>query len=102
MGALLWGLVRLRRETQPATRMLPEREGPRPSLRLRSGTVSGVEPWIVEGAIAAWLAFVAEGFFEFNFGTSPVLMVFLFVVSVPFARGRADPRIGPTAAGNQR
>ena len=40
--------------------------------------------WIAEGAVAAWLAFVVEGFFEFNFGTSPVLMLFLFVVSTPF------------------
>lgn len=40
--------------------------------------------WLIDGAIAGWLAFVVEGFFEFNFGTSPVLMVFLFVVSTPF------------------
>jgi putative inorganic carbon (hco3(-)) transporter len=46
--------------------------------RCRSGQ------WLIDGAIAAWLAFMVEGFFEFNFGTSPVLMVFLFVVSIPF------------------
>jgi O-antigen ligase len=40
--------------------------------------------WIADGVVAGWLAFVAEGFFEFNFGTSPVLMLFLFVVSTPF------------------
>jgi putative inorganic carbon (hco3(-)) transporter len=40
--------------------------------------------WISDGVVAGWLAFVAEGFFEFNFGTSPVLMLFLFVVSTPF------------------
>jgi hypothetical protein len=40
--------------------------------------------WVADAAFAAWLAFVAEGFFEFNFGTSPVLMVFLFVMSTPF------------------
>ncbi|HMD95925.1 MAG TPA: O-antigen ligase family protein [Terriglobia bacterium] len=40
--------------------------------------------WISDGALAGWLAFVAEGFFEFNFGTSPVLMLFLFVLSTPF------------------
>jgi hypothetical protein len=27
---------------------------------------------------------MAEGCFEFNFGTSPVLMVFLFISSTPF------------------
>jgi O-antigen ligase/polysaccharide polymerase Wzy-like membrane protein len=66
MVALVWGLVRLRREP-PASRETPA--------------------WVVEAAIAGWLAFAAEGFFEFNFGTSPVLMLFLFVVSLPFARG---------------
>jgi O-antigen ligase len=40
--------------------------------------------WVADAALAAWLAFFAEGFFEFNFGTSPVLMVFLFVMSTPF------------------
>jgi O-antigen ligase len=40
--------------------------------------------WVADAAFAAWLAFFAEGFFEFNFGTSPVLMVFLFVMSTPF------------------
>ncbi len=40
--------------------------------------------WILDAAFASWLAFVAEGFFEFNFGTSPVLMVFLFIASTPF------------------
>jgi len=39
---------------------------------------------VADAAFAAWLAFVAEGFFEFNFGTTPVLMVFLFLMSTPF------------------
>jgi O-antigen ligase len=51
-------------------------------LRIRRGLSSG--RWVADGAFAAWLAFVAEGFFEFNFGTTPVLMVFLFVMSTPF------------------
>ena len=40
--------------------------------------------WMADAALAGWLAFLAEGCFEFNFGTSPVLMVFLFVTSIPF------------------
>jgi O-antigen ligase len=40
--------------------------------------------WIADAAFAAWIAFLAEGCFEFNFGTSPVLMAFLFVTSTPF------------------
>lgn len=45
--------------------------------------------WIADGAFAAWLAFLAEGCFEFNFGTSPVLMAFLFVTATPFVARRA-------------
>ncbi len=60
MAALLWHIWKIRRRSGPSL-------------------------WLVDGAIAAWLAFVVEGFFEFNFGTSPVLMVLLFVVSTPFA-----------------
>jgi putative inorganic carbon (HCO3(-)) transporter len=51
-------------------------------LRIR-GKLSS-ERWVADAAFAAWLAFLAEGFFEYNFGTSPVLMVFLFVMSTPF------------------
>ncbi len=54
------------------------------------------ERWVADGAFAAWLALLAEGCFEFNFGTSPVLMVFLFLTALPFvAEGftsRADSR----------
>jgi hypothetical protein len=41
-----------------------------------------------ESALAG-LAILAEGCFEFNFGTSPVLMVFFFVVSTPFVVERS-------------
>jgi len=51
-------------------------------LRIR-GRLSS-ERWVADAAFAAWLAFFAEGFFEYNFGTSPVLMVFLFVMSTPY------------------
>ncbi len=46
--------------------------------------------WVADAALAGWLALLVEGCFEFNFGTSPVLMVFLFVVSVPFVLERID------------
>jgi O-antigen ligase len=48
--------------------------------------------WVADAAFAAWLAFLAEGFFEFNFGTSPVLMVFLFVMSTPFIAQHLESR----------
>lgn len=48
--------------------------------------------WVAHAALAGWLAFVIEGFFEFNFGTSPVLMVFLFVMAAPFAAENIEKR----------
>jgi putative inorganic carbon (HCO3(-)) transporter len=65
MVALGWHFWRLRRE-----------------LRVRR--------WIAEAAFAAWLALMVEGCFEFNFGTSPVLMLFLFIASAPLAAARVE------------
>jgi putative inorganic carbon (hco3(-)) transporter len=65
IGALLWYFLKIRKRSGPGR-------------------------WIVDGAIAAWLAMVLEGCFEFNFGTSPVLMMFLFVASTPFIVAQAE------------
>jgi hypothetical protein len=59
-------------------------------LRIR-GRLSS-ERWVADAAFAAWLAFLAEGFFEYNFGTSPVLMVFLFLMSTPFVAEHLERR----------
>jgi hypothetical protein len=59
-------------------------------LRIRRRLSGG--RWIADAAFAAWLAFVTEGFFEFNFGASPVLMVFLFVMSTPFVTENLECR----------
>jgi putative inorganic carbon (HCO3(-)) transporter len=53
-------------------------------------------PWVRHTALAALGAlsgFLVAGLFEFNFGDSEVLMLFLFIVSVPFAGGNegAEP-----------
>jgi putative inorganic carbon (hco3(-)) transporter len=75
MGALAWYLWQMRR---------------------RAG-------WVAEAALAGWLAIIVEGFFEFNFGSSPVLMLFLFLTSVPAAAAAwpeepaGDPPQGITA-----
>ncbi|HEX5411489.1 MAG TPA: O-antigen ligase family protein [Terriglobia bacterium] len=69
MAALLWQMWKVRR-------------------RCRAGR------WLIDGAIAGWLAVIVEGFFEFNFGTSPVLMVFLFVVSTPFVAEQIEAAAG--------
>lgn len=49
---------------------------------------AGHSTWVADASFAAWLAFLIEGIFEFNFGTTPVLTVFLFVISAPFAADR--------------
>lgn len=69
MGALGWHFWRMRR-------------------RLACGR------WMAEAALAGWLAMLVEGCFEFNFGTSPVLMLFLFVVSTPFVAERSHVPAG--------
>jgi hypothetical protein len=59
-------------------------------LRIRGRLSSG--RWVADAAFAAWLAFLAEGFFEYNFGASPVLMVFLFLMSTPFVAEHLESR----------
>ncbi len=57
--------------------------------------------WVADAAFAVWIAFLAEGCFEFNFGTSPVLMAFLFVTATPFIAERIAARDGEESdAGN--
>jgi len=59
-------------------------------VRIRRRLISATAPWVADAAFACWLAFAVEGFFEYNFGTSPVLMLFLFVVSTPFVAERFE------------
>lgn len=56
----------------------------------RRGRRLGQFCWVADAALAAWIAFVVEGFFEFNFGMSPVLMLFLYLMAVPFAAERIE------------
>jgi O-antigen ligase len=44
---------------------------------------------VTTGALAAVVALVAAGMFEYNFGDSEVLMLFLVVVTLPYAAYRA-------------
>jgi len=53
-------------------------------LKIRRRLVRQQTVWVADAALAAWLALLAEGCFEFSFGTSPVLMVFLFLTAAPF------------------
>lgn len=40
--------------------------------------------WTAVAGLAVWLAFLVEGLFEYSFGDSEVLMLFMFLVSVPY------------------
>lgn len=44
---------------------------------------------VTTGALAAVVALIAAGMFEYNFGDSEVLMLFLVVVTLPYAADRA-------------
>ena len=59
-------------------------------LKVRRKSKSPRDRWIADGGFAAWLALLAEGCFEFNFGTSPVLVMFLFVTATPFISSKVD------------
>jgi O-antigen ligase len=85
MGALGWHTLRVRR-------------------RWIRDDSQRAHAWFADAAFACLLALLTEGCFEFNFGTSPVLMVFLFMVSAPFAVERAErlannpPAVGESPA----
>lgn len=63
-------------------------------LKIRRRLTAG--RWVADAALAAWLALLIEGCFEFNFGTSPVLMVFLFLSSTPLVAARLERGDGKT------
>jgi putative inorganic carbon (hco3(-)) transporter len=48
---------------------------------LRSETLAPEARYFLHGAVATILALLVEGFFEYNFGDSEVLTMFLVVVS---------------------
>jgi O-antigen ligase len=52
---------------------------------------------LAAGGIAAVVAMVAAGMFEYNFGDSEFLMLFLVLITLPFAAHQAHAR-GPAAA----
>ncbi len=58
--------------------------------RIRRRLTPGDNAWVADAALAGWLALLVEGCFEYNFGTSPVLMLFLFVSAAPFAAERLE------------
>jgi O-antigen ligase len=51
----------------------------------RSSGGAGSAAFIALAAIGGWFAMLAAGMFEYNFGDSEVLTLFLFVMSAPYA-----------------
>ena len=49
------------------------------------------ERWIVLSALAALTGFMVAGLFEYNFGDSEVLLLLLFIVSIPYGIREAVP-----------
>ena len=61
-------------------------------LTIRSFQIfrAGIDRVLAAGALAAIAAMLAAGMFEYNFGDSEFLMLFLVIVTLPFAAGRSD------------
>jgi O-antigen ligase len=51
----------------------------------------GQDRVLAAGALAAIAAMLSAGMFEYNFGDSEFLMLFLVIVTLPFAAERSDP-----------
>lgn len=49
--------------------------------------------WTILSAIAALTGFIVAGFFEYNFGDSEVLILLLFIVSLPYAMDRTGMQL---------
>ena len=68
MLRLLWGALRAYRAKPGGLR-----------------TVSSESVMVSTAALGAWVAFMLAGIFEYNFGDSEVLTLFLFIMSAPYA-----------------
>jgi O-antigen ligase len=53
----------------------------------RGGTV---ERWLPAAGLASMIAMLTAGLFEYNFGDSEFQMLFLFLITLPFAAARRD------------
>ena len=52
-------------------------------------------PSVVTAGLACTVAMLAAGMFEYNFGDSEVLMLFLVLVTLPYAAERVPPETAP-------
>jgi O-antigen ligase len=61
------------------------------SLLAMLKSARGDSRWIVLSAVAALTGFVVAGFFSYNFGDSEILLLLLFIVSVPYGIAAGVP-----------
>lgn len=62
-------------------------------LKRKATTSQGLEKWVSVSGLSVLVSFVVAGLFEYNFGDSEVLMLFMFLVSVPYAVWTNDNRL---------
>ncbi len=74
LAAFIWLMIALLWQFLKTRRILPRRR------------------WIAEGAIAAWLAMMVQGCFDYNFGMASAQALFLFFVSTPLVAQRIQNR----------
>ena len=60
------------------------------------------QPSVASAALAAVVAMLAAGMFEYNFGDSEFLMLFLLLVTLPYAVDRAPASTAPALSRQQR
>jgi O-antigen ligase len=53
----------------------------------------GSQRFLAAGALATLIALLTAGLFEYNFGDSEVLMLFLIIITLPAAADAADPSV---------
>jgi O-antigen ligase len=82
VGATALALFRLFRQTGPRART----DRPAPAGRVAPGP----ESVLAATALASMAAMLAAGLFEYNFGDSEFLMLFLVLITLPFAAARAE------------
>jgi len=68
------------------------------SLLAMLKTATGDIRWIVLSALAALTGFIINGLFTYNFGDSEVLLLLLFLVSIPYGVTRTVPVEDPCPA----
>lgn len=77
LAALIWLLVQLGLD-----------------LRRRARSPDPFVKWTAVSSLSVLVAFVVAGLFEYNFGDSEVLMLLVFLVSIPYGVGTGQPGQG--------